>query len=153
MNAISVLTQLPTSKKSIDVYVESVKDDILSGYIQPEASAIMLKAFEDIIKALRGDKEIKEYIQDACDKYTEKSFIYADTTFSKSDRATYDFKVCEDPEWLSLSMQEMKISAMKKARESWLKTLKEPTADPQTGEIINPPAKLNTSIVSISLKK
>jgi len=153
MNAISILTQLPTRKQSIDIYVDSVKDDILSGYIDAEASAIMLKAFEDIIKALRGDKDIKEYIQDAADRHTEKSFEYNGTTFTKSERPNYNFKDCEDPEWLSLSMDEMKIKGAKKVREEWLKTLKVPTPDPQTGEIINPPTVERTSIVSISLKK
>lgn len=153
MNAISILTQLPTTKREIEVYVDQLKDDILSGYIQPEASAIMLKSFEDIIKSLRGDLDIKEYIQNACDLHNEKSFTYSDATFSKSERPNYNFKNCEDPEWLSLSMDEMKIKGAKKVREDWLKTLKEPTPDPQTGEIINPPQILRTSIISITLKK
>lgn len=152
-SALSTLTILPTTKSGIDNYVEQVKNDILSGYIKPELTAIVLKSFEDIVKALRADKDIKEFIQDACDLHNEKTFEYGDAKFTKSERPTYDFKACEDPEWLNLSMQEMKIKGAKKTREDWLKKLNEPTPDPETGEIINPPAKSVTSIVSIQLKK
>jgi len=153
MNAISLLTQLPTTQKEIEVYVDMVKNDILSGYIQPEASAIVLKAYEEIIKTLRSDYEIKEYIQNACDLHPEKSFSYQDAKFTKTERSLFDFKACEDHEWLQLQMKLNKIKGEIKVREEWLKTLKEPTPDPETGEIINNPVCEKTSIVSISLKK
>lgn len=152
-SAISTLTILPTTKSDISNYVALVKNDILSGYMQPEAIAITLKSFEEIIKQLKADKEIKEHIQNACDLHNEKSFEYGDAKFTKSERPTYDFKACDDPEWLRLSMDEMKVKGAKKTREDWLKTLKEATPDPETGELINPPTVLKTSIVSISLKK
>lgn len=152
-SAISTLTILPTTKSGISDYVAMAKASILSGYMQPEAIAIILKSFEEIGKQLKADKDIKDYIHDACDLHNEKSFEYGDAKFTKSERPTYDFKVCDDPEWLRLSMEEMKIKGMKKTREDWLKTLSEPTPDPETGEIINPPSVLKTSIVSISLKK
>lgn len=152
-SAISTLTILPTTKSGISDYVAMAKASIISGHIQPEAAAIVLKSFEEIGKQLRADKEIKEYIQDACDLHNEKSFEYGDAKFTKSERPKYDFKACEDPEWLRLSMEEMKVKGAKKTREDWLKTLIEPTPDPETGEIINPPSVLRTSVVSISLKK
>ena len=40
-----------------------------------------------------------------------------------------------------------------KGVEDWLKTLSEPTSDSLTGELVNPPTVLKTSVVSISLKK
>lgn len=152
-SAISTLTILPTTKSGISDYVAMAKASIISGYIQPEAAAIILKSFEEIGKQLRADKEIKEYIQYACDLHNEKSFEYGDAKFTKSERPSFDFKACEDPEWLRLSMEEMKVKGAKKTREDWLKTLTDPTPDPETGEIINPPTVLKTSIVSIQLKK
>jgi hypothetical protein len=149
--AISNLTALPTTKEGITNYVSLVKEDILSGYIPALESKRMLKVFEEIINQLNDDKDIKEYIQDAADLYVEKSFIFVGCKFSKSERPYYDFKQCEDPEWLDLSMKEMKIKAAKKTREEWLKKLTIETADPETGEVIKPPKVSKTSIVSIQL--
>lgn len=152
-SAISTLTILPTTKSGIDDYVAMVKASILSGHIQPEASALTLKSFEEIGKKLRGDKEIKEYIQDACDLHNEKSFEYGDAKFTKSERPTYDFKVCDSSRWLAASQKMMNAKSELKGVEDWLKTVKEPTPDSLTGELVNPPAVLKVSVVSITLKK
>lgn len=152
-SAISTLTNLPTTKSDISNYVALVKNDILSGYIQAEATAIMLKSFEEIIKQIKADKEIKEYIQDACDLHNEKSFEYGDTKFTKTERPNYDFKACESHRWLEASQNLMKAKSDLKGVEDWLKTIKEETIDTITGEMVKPPTVLKTSIVSIQLKK
>lgn len=152
-SAISTLTNLPTTKSQINDYVEAVKNDILSGYIKPEVAAITLKAFEEIVKGIRGDKEIKDFIQDACDLYAGKSFEFGDTKFTKSERPNYHFKVCESYRWLEASQALMKAKSDLKAVEDWLKTLKEPTVDTLTGEVVNPPIVERISVISIQLKK
>jgi len=152
-SALSTLTNLPTTRSQIADYVELVKNDILSGYVKPELAAIMLKSFEEIVKSLRSDNEIKDHIQDACDLHCEKSFEYGDTKFTKSERPTYNFKECESGRWLEASQALMKAKSDLKAVEDWLRTLKEPTPDTLTGEIVNPPTVSKTSVVSIQLRK
>lgn len=153
MNALSTLTILPTTRTEIADYVEQVKNDILRGYVAPELSAVMLKSFEEIIKSLRSDKEIKEYIQDTADRYTEKTFEYGDAKFTKTERPNYNFKVCESHRWLEASQELMAAKSKLKGVEDWLKTIKEPTVDTITGEMVQPPAVEKTSVVSIQLKK
>lgn len=152
-SAISQLTNLPTTRTQIADYVDLVKSDILSGYVKPEVAAIMLKSFEEIVKSLRADKDIKEHIQDACDLHAEKSFEFGDTKFSKSERPTYNFKECGSSRWLEASQALMKAKSDLKAVEDWLKTLKEETPDTLSGEMVQPPTVLKTSVVSIQLKK
>ena len=153
MNAISTLTVLPQSKEQIAQYVMMVKDDILSGYVNPLESALMLKAFEDILTALKGDKDIRAYIEQEADKYVEKTIDFHGAKITKQDRAKYDFENCEDSTLKLLYQQAEQIKCNIKARESWLKTLKEPTVCIETGEVINPPAKTKQVIISITLKK
>ncbi len=153
MRALSTLTQLPTTKSQIQTYVEAVKNDIIGGYIPAEESAIILKSFEDIIKALRGDKDIKEYLQDECEKYNEKTINYRNAQITKSSKATYDFNNCQDSVWNDLKNEEAQIKAALKGRETWLKTIKEPTPDTKTGEIINPPGVSKSDYLTIKLSK
>lgn len=153
MNAISTLTILPRSKTEIGNYVELIKQDILSGYINPLESALMIKAFEDILKALKDDAEIKAYINKESDKYTEKTIDFHGAKITKQDRPKYDFSVCDDAIWNLLQNKLLQTQCEIKGRENWLKTIKEPTCDTDTGQMINPPSKQNTSILSITLKK
>lgn len=153
MNAISTLTILPKSKTEIKNYVESVKADILSGYINPLESALLLKSFEDIVKSLRGDNEIKRCIELEADKYTEKTIDFGGAKIAKSERTSYDFKNCNDSIWVELTMKKAQIDAELKGREAWLKSISTPTPDINTGEIVNPPATEKTTILAITLNK
>lgn len=153
MNAISTLTVLPKTKGEIRNYVEQVKESILDGYTNPLVSAQMLKSLEDIIKALRDDKEIKEYILSEADKYGEKSFDFEGCKFTKRETPRYDFKNCNDSTLKMLEMQENDIKGKVKARKDMLKKLEEPTPDAETGEVINPPTVNKTSVLSVTLSK
>ena len=117
--ALSTLTQLPTTSKSIKVYTDTLKDDILSGYIPGEESAIIIKSFESILKALKDDKDIKQYLQAECDKYTEKTIDYKGAQITKASRTIYDYS--SDEEYAELKEQEKDIKAYIKAREEILK--------------------------------
>lgn len=153
MNAISTLTILPQTKSDIDNYVQLLKADILSGYINPLKSALMLKSFEDILKALKSDEEIKRYIREESDKYTEKTIDFEGAKLSKQDRQSYDYSECNDSVWNDLSARISQLECELKGREAWLKTLKTLTPDTNTGEMILPPKITYNSIISITLKK
>ena len=153
MNAISTLTILPKTKGEINNYVNAVKADILSGYINPLESALLLKSFEDIVKSLRGDSEIKRCIEMEADKYTEKTIEFAGAKISKSERTAYGFENCGDSVWNELTMKKAQIDAELKGRETWLKTITKPTPDINSGEIINPPSTERTTVLSITLNK
>lgn len=153
MNAISTLTILPKSKTEIDNYVGLVKEDILSGYINPLESAIMLKSFEEIVKALRQDDDIKAYIDSEADKYGSKNIEFHGAKICVSDRTSYDYANCNDSVWSELNDKLNQLKSEIKGRENWLKTLKNQTPDYNTGELINPPATSYSKIISITLKK
>jgi hypothetical protein len=117
--ALSTLTQLPTTATQIKSYTTALKDDILSGYIPGEESAIILKSFEEILKALKSDPEIKKYLQNECEKYTEKTIDYKGAKITKSQRKVFDYS--SDDEWSELKEQEKDVKAYIKSREEILK--------------------------------
>ena len=150
---IRQFTQTPRTRSEVIAYVETIRADILEGNIPPLAVATILKAMEDSIKLLRGDEAIREVIQDEADLYNEKTFEVNGTKFTKSERPTYNFANCEDSQWDGLKADFDNIKAAMKSREGWLKTVKGFTADPVTGEVVKPPFKKSTTVLSITLKK
>lgn len=153
MNAISTLTVLPRTKTEIKDYIDLVKSDILSGYVNPLESAAMLKSLEDIVKALRADEEIKGYILEEADKHQEKTVEEFGCKFQKRETPRYDYSVCDDSEYNRLADKLNYAKEQVKARENYLKSLKEPTINEDTGEVINPPVKTSTTSVSVTLPK
>jgi len=141
---------MPQSKTEIAAYVSQVKEQILGGYIDGCETAIMLKSLEDTIKALRGDEDIKRFIMQEAEKYG-KSFEFKGAKFSISGRKTFDF--VDDSEWFILNTQIEELKAKQKERETFLKAVTKPVADPETGEIINPVPYTQLDIISITLSK
>lgn len=151
MEAIQTITILPSNEAELTVYMRSVKESILDGYISAEKAAIQLKTLEKIA-ALNKDPEIKAYFLDEFSKHGAKTFEHG-AKFSLSNRKTWDFSECNDSKYNELSAQLEAIKSQLKEREEFLKVLKEPMAELQGGEIINPPTWSQTEIISITLNK
>ena len=152
MEAIQTITILPSTKTELANYMQSVKESILNGYISAEKSAIQLKAMENIIDGLKKDPEIKAYFLAEFSKHGAKSFENG-AKFSLSTRKTWDFDDCNDSKYNELTSQLEAIKSQLKEREEFLKLLKEPMAELQGGEIINPPTWSQIEVVSITLNK
>ena len=152
MNAISTITVLPSTKKEQETYIALVKDQILSGYTKPLEIARQLKSFEDVIKALRDDKEIKALFLDEAQKFGAKSFDDG-AKFAIQSRKTYDFSECNDSEWIRLTNVINEAKTALKEREEFLKNIKEPIAMVGDGEVINPPSFTSNEILVITLNK
>lgn len=153
MNAISTITVLPRTSTEVAAYVESVKNEFLSGYVNPLDFAVHLKSMEEIVKQLRADIEIRRAIEDEADKYTEKTIDYSGVKIAKSERKSYSFEGCQCSRWEDARQREIQAKTEREGIEKWLKTLSAITPDMATGEAVNPPAYETTSILSITLKK
>lgn len=152
MEAIQTITILPSTKSELANYMQSVKESILNGYISAEKSAIQLKAMENIIDGLKKDPDIKAYFLTEFAKHNEKSFKDG-ATFTLSNRKTWYFEDCNDSKYNELKRKAIETCLALKEREEFLKVLKEPIAELQGGEIINPPTWQSTEIISITLNK
>ena len=150
MNALSTITVLPSTKKEQANYISIVKEAILSGEQNPLIIARQLNSFAGVLKELAADKEIKEYFLDEAKKHSAKTFDLG-AKFTIQERSTYDFT--SDSKWSDLNASIEVLKAKLKEREEFLKHVKEPFADIETGEVINPMPFTTNQILTITLNK
>lgn len=146
--AVSQITNFPTSAVGIRSFAEKIKEEIMSGSEDVLRAKVMLKSMREIVDKLEKDETLKEMFQEEACKYPEKSFEAYGMLITKTVRADYDFST--DVIWNELMLQLEQAKANVKARETFLKALMTPMADPNTGELIYPPMKRQTE--SLSLK-
>jgi len=120
--------------------INNVIGEVLEGNINPLELEMKLRALEDISKKIRADIRIKNAVYDEALNYNGQQ--YMEHEIKITTRKTADYK--DDEEWTLLK-------AKVKAREVFLKSLKEPIIDKDTGEMIQP-AKYNVSEI-VNFKK
>ena len=120
--------------------INNVIGEVLEGNINPLELEMKLRTLEDISKKIRADIRIKNAVYDEALNYNGQQ--YMEHEIKITTRKTADYK--DDEEWTLLK-------AKVKAREVFLKSLKEPIIDKDTGEMIQP-AKYNVSEI-VNFKK
>jgi hypothetical protein len=137
--SLEVFKTLPLTKLGQDNFVTSAIEEILSGNIDPVEADLQLKAMEEIIKKIRMDNNVKEYVIDNADLHG-KSFELKGVKIAVSSRVTKDFTGCGDPVVLSLYDQLKALKLQIAAREAMIST----GVNTDTGETYRPP-KTETS--------
>jgi hypothetical protein len=151
------ITGLPTSVSQRITFVEKFTAELEAGYIEPETTAISLKAMEELVKALRANPRIRDIMADAVNKHPEKTFEYQGAKFEKAETGvSYDYTVCQSSVWKRLKEESDKAIQALKNQEEFLKSLaftEEDVFDNDTGEKLFPPAKSSNTYFKVTLKK
>ena len=152
--ASGTLRMLPETKSEIASFVEAVKTEVLSGFIDPLQFEVRMKALEMAIEQIRADKEIKAAVLSEAEKYNAKTFDAFGAKLSiREVGVRYDFTKCGSTDWKFYDYAVKCQTANRKKAEEFLKALPETgMADPETGEVIYPPTKTSTTTVVIELK-
>ena len=135
---MSIIKQISEITKT-DV-INNVIGEVLEGNINPLELEMKLRALEDISKKIRADIRIKNAVYDEAMKHDGQQYMEHEVKITTRKNADYK----DDEEWTLLK-------AKVKAREVFLKSLKEPIIDKDTGEMIQP-AKYNVSEI-VNFKK
>jgi hypothetical protein len=144
------------SKTELQNIATSLVDEVLDRGI-PFEMAEKIAATEQLIKMMKADKRLINYVREELDKYKGK---YTTESGSKIEAAetgsAYDFTNCNDPVLLemqeNLDMAEIQI----KARKEFLKTVPKEGIDIRHEDeliTIYPPSKSSTSSYKITLSK
>lgn len=134
--AINYITVLPSTKGQIQQFSSDAIESVLDGDYDPLKIEIQLKAMEEVIKTVRAG--IREAVLTETDKYN--GVMETDQVLVKVvESGRYDYS--EDSVWNDLKSVEDNQAKQRKERETFLKALKNPVADPESGELINPPVK------------
>ena len=129
---------------------------VLEGDINPlEAFARMKAMSEALAKAIK-DTRLVDAVVGECDKYGKETPEWQGVKFSVSEVGVkYDFSVCNDSTWDSLTQQIESLTEARKERENFLKGIKGDMqiADAETGELLQPAARTSTTSVRVIFKK
>lgn len=149
-----VLRILPTTKLEIARFAKGVVQSVLDGTANPLEIHVMLKAFDKASELIVD--EIRSNVMAELDKYSEKSIHLFGVQIDKTEVATkYNYSTSKDPEWERLDVEVNTATERRKAREAFLRTLREPMTlvNEETGEVykISPPLKTSVSGVKITV--
>lgn len=153
MNTISLIRQMPSTKKEIESFFLQTKNSILNGNYNILEIAVMLKGMEDIIKKLRTDTDIDNLILDEVSKDGKEASYGGAKLQIRETGVKYDYEVCNDAIYDELKTEIANKAILLKEREDILKAHKSEWVNAETGEIIYPPNKLGKEKIIITLSK
>lgn len=151
--AISYLTALPTTRQERNAFVEKAIAEVLSGERSPLELQIVLTSIEKMVEAIRKDHRIQDYVLSELYKYPKQEAEIKGVKVQIATKGSYDYHHCHDIEWEHLDSTIKILTERKKEREEFLKHMTAPVADPETGEIINPPIVRHSEIITVTERR
>lgn len=152
--ASSILFSFPENPEQVDTFLMSLKEEILSGIIDPKRLIIQKKIISDTLDALMNDIDVKRYLAEEIEKYGKEGAGYGSFKITKEQRRTYDYSQTGDSLILKFQDEAERYNQQLKGRQKFLQMLSKPMADPETGELIYPAAVSVSEFFKVSqLKK
>lgn len=144
-------TLLNLNKQYISEVVEKARLALNDGFSDPLMLFITAKKGQELFTQL--EKTVRPFAEQDIRLSSGETYkkFGCDIT-ERVTGASYDFSVCNDSVWNDLKIQINTLTEGLKAREKFLKTLSKPMADPETGEVINPPIHKGRLGLSVSIK-
>lgn len=152
--AISTLSQLPETKKQIEVFASQLENGLINGQIIASDLLRFQKAMEKVFEKIKPTlienalNEISQYEKNSIIKGSEFSIVEAGVK--------YDYSDCNDLEYNTLIIQLEALKSTLKDRETFLKAIKQPMqmVDENSGECytIYPPKKSSTTTLKVTFK-
>jgi len=153
--ATGVLSLMASTSTEVDVFSDQIIQSVKEGEESAIKVLVQMTAIGKVIERVK--KEIRNNYLNEADKYEGNTFSYMGNSIQKGDIKTeYDFTLCGHPEWIQLEKIITDSQKAQKEIETFLKTLKKPTAflDKESGEWIDlsPPIKKSTPGLKVSIK-
>lgn len=144
MSVVSLVRMLPETKQQIETFSKMVVDSIVKGEVNPLEVDFQLKCFEMAIDRIRKDFQVKELLITEAEKYKSQDFKDG-SKVSVQSRTTYEYS--HNPTWAKLNKEIKNI-------ETLMKTISDPMADANSGEITEPAkVKSVSTFVKYDFKK
>lgn len=127
---------------------------VINGEVDPITAHINISRMEAAIKAFKDHPQVKAITLDELSKYGKKQ-AFGDCTLEMREGAVkYDFSACNDSTLAEMYASRDTLLADIKARENTLKNLPlSGMVNPDTGEVVYPPAKSSKTIIATTFKK
>lgn len=140
--------------KSAEEMAEMVVSAVVNGDIDPITAHIAVSRMEAAIKLYRDNEDVRRITLDELDKYG-KAATFGDCRLEKAETGVRcDYSGCGDSKLAAMYETLEALKADIKAREEMLKHLQpQGAADPETGEIMYPPARSSKTTIRTTFKK
>ena len=135
----AVLNIVPTSEAETQALAKQLLEYVDNGDYNPLQMECVLNRLIKVIEYVRDNENYKNAVAFETAKYAENKFSFHRFSIAKGQRTTYEYK--GDYLW-------MELDAKKKARETLLKSIKEPMFDNDGVQII-PAIKKTTDYLTI----
>lgn len=152
--ALKILSQFPETKADIERTAMTIRNIVLEG----EANELQLWkqviAMEKLVATIKADALIKDAVLEKAERYGGKPFEAYNASFRIGETGVkYDYSACSDLEYDEICEEFEKLTARKKAREEFLKTIA-PGSEVygKDGVQIMPPPKTSTTSVVVTIK-
>lgn len=127
---------------------------VVDGNVDPIKAHINVSRMEAAIKLYKDNEDVRRITLDELAKYG-KTATFGDCKLEEAETAVkYDFTACGDSKLTELYGRMEALKNEIKAREDMLKHLQpQGAADPETGEIMYPPARSSKTAIKTTFKK
>lgn len=127
---------------------------VVDGNVDPIKAHISVSRMEAAIKLYKDNEDVRRITLDELAKYG-KTATFGDCKLEEAETGVrYDYSGCGDSKLTELYDLMEKLKAEIKCREDMLKHLQpQGAADPDTGEIMYPPARSSKTAIKTTFKK
>ena len=101
--ALSIISQLPATKREQAIFVEKAVNEILAGDADIKAVYVLMDTIKKTFEAIQKDPKIKNVMEQEMSKYPEKTADFGTFTITKGQRTSYDFS--NDARWVELKKE------------------------------------------------
>src|SRR5690625_568522 len=142
---------LELSKKDITEVAKSMVSELDEGEKDPVQTLIAINKFSRLCKEI--ETNIRQIVVNSLTIGYKEVYEAHGVKLQRAETGVrYDYSKCGDSEWSELDKKIKELSDLKKERETFLKAMKTAVADPDTGEVINPPKRTATENVKLTIK-
>ena len=158
-NELMTFNRVPTSKKEQKALADGLARRVTDGEVPPLAAYVQMKSMAESIGLFLKDDAVREAVMAECLRYGRgETPMYGGAEVGIMDSGVrYDYSACRDPVWHELHLQAEQANARLKAREEYLRAIREPKTevDESTGEVytLYPPARQATTTLTVKFKR
>ena len=146
--------QLLRETASVAVLANTAIQAVIEGEIDPITAHINISKMENAIKAFKANDQVRDITLRELAKYGKKQ-TFGDCTLEEVEAGVkYDYSACGDSELAELYKMRLMLDESIKQREAFLKTIPiKGIVNPETGELVYPPAKSSKTTIKTTFKK
>lgn len=138
--------------------IKSTADDaimaVCDGNIDPIVAWQNIARMEEVIKLYKTNERVREITLRELSKYNKSERTFGDCRIDEQEYGTYDFSQCGDSKLQEMYGTLATLKADIKDRENMLKGIpSRGLADPDTGEVLYPPAKTSKTTIKTTFNK